>query len=252
VVAREPTSRRLPLERVDAAVLVDRAAGVVYALDDGLVALDLRTGAETWRAHGVRGDGLWRLGSGLAVTAPGKPKAMPIQLIDVHATDTPRLCTVSLPAPPEAAEASLHPFDRGGAPLVSWTAGYSDWGGVPPGPDSIERTRRALSCGVLALNASSCAVKQVPQSAFLWQSPDDPAPGDRNRCGWWSPLRDLPAAAASEPPAASGAEPHLAVIRVREGKGCTTTVHATLTATQAGRTLWLHPLADRRETCPPP
>jgi hypothetical protein len=251
-VAREPASARLPLERVDPAVLADRTAGVAYVLDGSLVALDLTTGAERWRAPDVRGEALWRAGPGLAVTAEGPPNALPVQLVDVRAPTAARRCTVAVPGPREADDASVHPFDRRGDLHLAWASRYRYEGGVPPGTDALDRQRRALACGVLALDPAACTVRPEPLQRYLWTSPDEPAPGNRNRCGWLSPLRDLPAAAASEPATATSATPKLAVAYDRTRDGCSTVIHATLTATDGDRTLWRHALADRVERCPPP
>ncbi|MCB9739853.1 MAG: hypothetical protein H6747_11335 [Deltaproteobacteria bacterium] len=263
VIAAEPPSPRLPLERTDWTVLTDRGAGVVYALDDALVALDLASGAERWRLADVRGGMLWRVGAGLAVTAAATPKSMAVTFVLPTGGEGggpwAKRCELALPVPAEANEVSLHPFDRGGQALVYWSSAYRYNGGVEPGPEIHAQMRRAAGCGVAVVDVPTCTAVALPIEKLTW-SGARPVMLNGVRaglCEMRNPLQTIPSAAASEPPGAAastdgGAEMRLAVELQHENERCRFTTHRTLVAKQGAVEKWRFPLADAVRYCPPP
>ena len=252
-VAAEPPAQRAAVERVAMQVMVDRPAGVVWALDPELVALDLRTGGERWRNKDVRGDSLWRVGRWLIATAPSRGHQASIGVVDLQDASKTKTCTVTLPSPQDATSAALHALDRRGVPYLYWQSAAYYHGGVPPGPDQIARRNRALDCGILAINVETCAVEAKNLADFVWQpSTARQAKISRSRCGWLSPMYDMPAAVASAAPVASQDAPLLGVAEKRLDSRCGASFSIHLVATEGDTTLWTHRLEDRNEPCPAP
>lgn len=265
-VADEPPAKRLEVEAVARHVLLDRARQLVYALDPELVALELRTGKERWRAKGVTGDSLWRVGAWLAVGNASAPApGAKLTFVDPAAPGKPVTCSTAVKAPREAATVSVHAFDRAGAPHLYWSSSYSYRGGTPPGDEVRQREARAEACGVMRLDVASCAASPVPLGELLWEPPEGrrTREGERGFCGTLSPLLDLPAAAASAArPVVGWAQfslvsesPRLAVRGEKspEFDGCRRVTHVTLEARdEASKELWTHPLQDLVELCGPP
>jgi hypothetical protein len=123
-VAEEPAAVRLDVEPVSSLALADRSRQLVYAVDPGLVALELKTGAERWRVPGVTGGALWRVGRFLVVSPERAPRAPALTFVDPQAPTKPMTCALALAAPEIADTVALHPFDRGGQPYVFWSSKY--------------------------------------------------------------------------------------------------------------------------------
>lgn len=254
-VAEEPAAQRLPVETVSPEVLVDASGGLVYALDPALVALERQTGVERWRAAGMNGLRLWRLSRFLVVEPASAERAPELVFIDPEAPAQAVRCRLSLRAPLEAASFDLHPFDRGGQPYVFWSSRYSYRGGTPPGPEHQARAVAAEGCGVVRLDPRTCAAQEARLADFLWDPPEGRRrrPGEHDFCAFLSPLRDLPAAAASAPQEASHAGLRLRATRETPPGACFQRDRVELEALDGdGKSQWVHRLADRAEDCPPP
>ena len=252
-VAKEPPVMRLDVEPVSKLVFVDRQRQLVYALDASLVALDLRDGSERWRAPGVSGDSLWRVGKLLAVSSDGSKLPPKVSFINPDQPTKPNHCTLELEAPKEADQAWVHYLDRAGQPYAYWVSSWTYDGGTPPSEQQEERERIAKGCGVVRIDPSSCAITQESLDAFTWDPPEGQYP---EKC-LLSPLRDLPAAAASAPRLKrEGAVLTLGAyqtsFRVNSQRmkddGCLERMKLTLEAhNAAGELLWKHELADRTQ-----
>lgn len=253
-VAKEPPVMRLDVEPVSRLVFVDRQHQLVYALDaGGLVALDLLGGSERWRAAGVIGDSLWRVGKQLAVSTEGSKIPPSVWFIDPEQPAKPTSCKLELGPPKEADRIYLHLFDRAGQPYTYWTSMWSYDGGTPPSDEQEERERVSRGCGVARIDPRSCSLVRESLSTFLWDPPEGRHP---EPCSI-SPLLDLPAAAASAPKFKSenavltlGA--YQTALRVNSERmkddGCLERTKLTLEAhNPAGELLWKHELADRTQ-----
>jgi hypothetical protein len=261
VVAQEPLAERLDVEPVSRLALVDRRRQLVYVLDPGLVALELRTGKERWRAPGASGDSLWRVGRFLAVGTDGAALPPKVTFVDVEAPERPVSCSLALGAPSVATEAFLYLFDRAGEPYVYWRSNWSYSGGTPPDEAAKAREVRAEACGVLKIDPRTCAASPEHLEDFVWDPPEGRRyqQGEPGFCDFLSPLLDIPAAAASAPrvftlslllmPAAQ--EIALRVIVKKEPQergGCSQVQHLSLEARdEASSLLWSHTLQDREE-----
>ncbi len=252
-VAAEPPAQRAAVERVAEHVLVDRAGGVVWALDPELVVLDLRTGGERWRNKAIRGDALWRAGRWLISTAASKGHTAEVGVIDLEDAAKTHTCTLTLPSPEEATSATLTALDRRGVPHLVWQSAAYSHGGTPPGPAQIAERNRALSCGIVALDVTTCAIEAKNLADFVWQpSATRQARLPRSRCGWLSPMYDMPALVASTAPIAGPGPPLLGVASTRVDARCGATYEIHLVATEGDTTLWKHRLEDRHDPCPVP
>ena len=257
-VADEPQANRVAVEAVSSLALVDRQRQVVYALDPGLVALELGNGRERWRAPAVTGDGLWRAG-GFLVAGPTAARQAELTFFDPAEAQVRFLrCTPPLAVPADATTVAVHPFDREGQPYLFWQSSYTYSGGTPPDEAAEEREALAEACGVVRIDPRTCAATPVRLARFLWDPPEGRRrrPGEADFCDFLSPLLDLPAAAAAAPPQpSSSATPVVSVRRETEGRSeCELVTHVTLEARdRASALLWSHPLADVTEDrCGPP
>jgi hypothetical protein len=247
-------------------VLLRRQRSLVYVLDPKLTALDLRTGEVRWRVD-AEGSGLSRVGQFLVVLAQ-RERAAALVFVDPDAPQARAAnCTVQLPAPAEADHFAATTFDRGGQPYVYWTSAWYYSGGTPPGPDALARGVAANACGVLRVDAPSCAVAPEALDDFLFQPPEGRPPGIGGRpvCDYLSPGRDLPAFAASAPSPVStslvtsdaNAPPTLRVLQLETplpNEPCRRTLRYVLEARDATSVLWTHPLGEVLDTgrCPGP
>lgn len=263
-VAEEPLAKRLEVEPVTSLVLVDRNRQLVYALDPELVALELQTGRERWRVKGARGDRLWRVGEWLVVGAESARFAQLAFVDPTQVTPAALQCMPRLPAPEEATEFHLHPFDRAGEPFLFWRTSSPYRGGTPPSEEHEHRAQAAEACGVVQLDVPRCSAEPLALEDLLFDPPEGRrrSPGEHGFCGYFAPLRDLPAAAASAPQAPSDwalltpvTRAPLVTVRARapaSGERCGAT-KVTLEVRNAGAELiWSHPLADLVDVCPVP
>lgn len=264
-VANEPTVVRLEVEPISRLALLDRQRQLVYLLDPGLVAVELRTGKQRWRAPGVAGDSLWRVGRLLAVSTQVTALPQRAAFVDLEAPTAPVSCTLTLGAPAVAEEVELHLFDRAGQPYAWWSSHYWYSGGTPPDEAHKARTVAAEACGVLKIDPRTCAASPQPLEDFVWDPPEGrrQQPGEPGYCQFLSPWMDLPAVAASAPQSSAAsvlispvsAGPTLRVITsVAAPDGCVEVTHLTLEARdEAATVLWSHPLQDLRvNSCKPP
>lgn len=255
-IAEEPPADRLDVEPISRLVLVDRHKQLVYALTPELVALELRTGTERWRVPAASGDSLWRAGQLLVVGMEGAKLPPKVTFVAPEAPAKPVVCSLALDAPQEAVTASLHVFDRAGQPYVYWRSNWSYSGGTPPDERAKEREVAADGCGVVRLDPRTCASVPEPLEDFVW----DPPEGRRKNVGEgceFSPLLDLPAAAASAPkssslipllaPATEGISLRVVIDRDGEdGNKCRQVSRLTLEARDAtGTRVWSRPLEAR-------
>ncbi len=249
-VAREPPPTTV-LEWVAPEVLVDRKARVAYVVTPTLVALDLDSGAERWRAPSVSGEAVWAVGRLLAVGTQGYSMPARLAFVDPSASGKAVQCTLQLPVPAAAAQVGVAPFARGDEVLAFWTSSLSWEGGTPPPEEFEEAQRRAEACGVVSIDPATCGVEAHELSEFLFRPPE----GRPDGCYYLSPGRDLPAVAASMAKQSRGGAPQLAVIaeRVLESQ-CQERVRKRVEARDAAGTLrWSHELAEHtRELCGPP
>ena len=251
-VANEPRYFRMQVEPVSENVVVERARQIVYVLDPVLVALDLQTGKERWRAKDVSGDTIWRAGRFLAITSQHHTLPPKVTFLDPGVVDRPVECTVTIPSPETAERAALHVFDRAGQPYLYWRSMWSYSGGVRPGPAELERQRSSTACGVVKVDAQSCAQTAQPLEDFVWNPTGTPAQSTHELCSNLSPMGDLPAAAASAPKQVPNA---LSVTRQREHVDqCHDLVRLTLVSRDdAGAVVWSRPLESRQlSLCKPP
>lgn len=182
-VANEAKRDRLAVEAVATEVLLDRARHVVFVLTPKLVALDLETGGERWRRDDLAGVALARAGRHLVVIggAPARPR---VAFVLPEAPERARPCELLLPAPPEADEFTVVPFDRAGRPARS----RRSWR-CPPSPLRACRPQRPQR---RARGPSLYAPSKSPRTATgaAWSRPSsrskratDPAPCAGNaRC----------------------------------------------------------------------
>jgi hypothetical protein len=94
-VVPPPNGATLDLEPVTSQVFVDRRRRLVYALEPGLVALDLERGAVRWRVASAPGGRMFSVGALLAVGGPTG-----LTFVDPNDPGTARTCALKLPAPP--------------------------------------------------------------------------------------------------------------------------------------------------------
>ncbi|MDP2271194.1 MAG: hypothetical protein Q8N23_34345 [Archangium sp.] len=251
-VANEPRYFRLQVEPVSENVVVERARQIIYVLDPVLVALDLQTGKERWRAKDVSGDAIWRAGRFLAITSQQHTLPPKVTFLDPGVVDRPVECTVTIPLPQTADRAALHVFDRAGQPYLYWRSGWSYSGGTRPGPAELERQRDSTACGVVKIDAQSCAQAEQPLADFVWNPTGSRVQSTQELCANLSPMGDLPAAAAS---AAKYAPNTLSVTSQREHVDrCNDLERLTLVSRdEAGAVVWSRPLESRQlPLCKPP
>jgi hypothetical protein len=252
-VAKEPPATRIDVELVSPRALVDRSRKLVYAIDRDLVALDLASGAQRWQvplglAPGAEA-ALTRAGRLLVVAGdPGKlpPK---ITFVDPDDPSHPRSCSLDVGAPKEAANVLVSTFDRAGQPYVFWRSWWSYHGGTPPGEAQERHEELADACGVVKIDPKTCTTSREPLSDFVWSPPE----GRRERagqprfCGMLSPMRDIPAAAASAPPGAKTKDVRVDSVDERIDD-CRHKVRSTLEAPSFRRVLD----ESEQEMCGPP
>jgi hypothetical protein len=191
-----PSGATLDLEPVTSQVFVDRRRGLVYALEPGLVALDLESGAVRWRVAGAPGGQLFSVGALLAMGGPTG-----LTFVDPNDPGAARTCALKFPAPPQGTDVHVHAFARGDQPFVYWSSSSAP---PPRGgpPTDLEGQRRAGSaCGIVKLNPADCTT--TPESLEDWL-PERPSgrlrwPPEPLGCENVSPLDDIPAALASAP-----------------------------------------------------
>lgn len=263
-VANEPSARRVDVEVVTRIVMVDVQRQVVYALDPKFVALDLQTGKERWHAEGMTGDSLSRAGMWLVAHQDGEKDTRLTFIDPAKPQEKPATCTPKVPIPPEAETVYVHPFDRGGQPYFYWQSAYHYQGGTPPGPEIEKSREKAEACGVMRVDPATCKTESVSLDDFLWTPPEGrrQRSGEKNFCAFLSPLRDIPAAAATSPHTAGGwgqltpasRAPRLAVVsETAVNDGCRHVTNLTLEArNDASAVMWTHPLAPIGSVCGPP
>jgi len=263
-VADEPPAMRLPVEVVTRVVLADRQKQVVYALDPGFVALDLRTGQKRWSAEGIAGNSLSRVGMWLVVHQDGEKQPHLTFIDPAKSNDKPTTCSPKVPIPPEAENVYIHPFDRAGQPYFYWRSAYHYRGGIPPSDEIEKRQDKAEQCGIMRLDVATCTAQSVSFDDFLWEPPEGrrAREGEKDFCAYLSPLLDFPAAAASAPKGAAGygqfapatQAPMLAVLSEKEpGNACKQVTRLSLEARdEASNVLWTHPLDPIVSICGPP
>lgn len=263
-VKEEADPRRLPVEAVAYEVLVDRDHNLVYLLTPDLLAVDLSTGAERWRAANTKGVMLGRLGKSLVVHQ-GNPGLRPhIVLVDPAAPNAARSCQLTVPAPPQAEFVQIQPFDRAGRTYLWWNSGATlRQGGPPTRDEERKRHEAAIGCGVMTFDANNCALGPARLQDFLLSPPRDRgslveiAP---DNCRYLAPAREMPAVAASLPPHAAldKGSPLLRTVTTPVSPadgGCRQTLKVSVEAVDSeGTILWTYPLADHLSTdgCPGP
>lgn len=249
-VAREPSPATV-LEWPAPEVLVDRKARVAYVVTPTLVALDLESGAERWRAPSVNGEAVWAVGRLLAVGEQGSSIPARLAFVDPTASGKAVQCTLQLPVPAEAAEVGVDPFARRDEVLAFWKSSLSWKGGTPPEPEFEEAQRRADACGLVSIHPVTCRVEVQELGDFLFRPPEGRPAG----CYGLSAGRDLPAAAASMAKQSRGSAPEILVVGdpVHESE-CLERVRKRLEARDpAGAVMWTHDLAEHtRDLCGPP
>lgn len=249
-VAREPPPPPMP-EWPAPEVLVDRKARVAYVVTPTLVALDLDSGAERWRAPSVSGEAVWAVGRLPAVGTQGSAFPARLAFVDPSASGRAVQCTLQLPVPGEAAEVGVDPFARGDEVLAFWKSSLSWEGGTPPPEEFEEAQRRAEACGLVSIDPTTCRVEVRELGDFLFKPPEGRPAG----CYGLSAGRDLPAAAASMARQSRGSAPEILVVGdpVHESE-CLERVRKRLEARDpAGAVIWTQELAEHtRDLCGPP
>lgn len=253
-VAKEPPARRVAVEAASERVLVDRARELVYAVDRDLVALDLATGAERWRvAIGAPPGAEVSLGrAGAFLVVAREPSALPprVVFVDPDAPGHPSSCSLAVAAPKEAANVIVSVFDRGGQPYAFWRSWWSYHGGTPPDESAKKHEEDAEACGVVKIDPRSCTSTREPLGDFVWTPPEGrrERAGEHRFCAMLSVLRDVPAAAASAPPASTTKDVRVDAKEERVGE-CQSKVRVTL----AVDARWSRVLDESdREICGPP
>ena len=263
-VASEPGAGLLEVEAASPSVLVDRRRGLVYALKPHLVALDVVTGEERWSLNWVEGESLSRVGAAIVVVGRASRLQPRLVFIAPDAPHTAHACDLVLPAPREADEISVLPFERGGRAHVFWRGQATRrQGGPPPGEEEQRRYAAGDSCGVVALDTGSCAITPVKVADLLLTPPRDKGsvvPLDPNDCRYLMPEREMPAVAASLAPTAARVNVNPIVDVVTEtapeaDPSCVMIVQGVVEAhTAGGVRLWRALLSKWRDftRCPPP
>lgn len=263
-VADEPLANRVSVEVISRVALFNPNRQTIYVLDPKFIALESQTGKERFHLEGVSGSSLSRAGMWLVVFNDGAKQPQLTFIDPAKPQDKPISCSPKVPIPAEAEDVYVLPFDRAGQPYFYWQSSYSYRGGTPPGREIEAREERAEACGIMKIDVPSCAVQSVSLDDFLWDPPEGrrQSAGIRHFCGFLSPLRDIPAAAASAPPPMGGygqlapatRAPIFLVRSEREpGNGCRQVTHLTLEArSESSSILWEHPLAPIESFCGPP
>ncbi len=263
-VAEEAKTPRVEVEAVSSGILIDRARGLVYLVAPGLVALELSTGAERWRRPEVRGTSFARAGTSLVVLG-GVDRRQPVlwflSLAQAALAPTIQRCSLTLPIPAEADEVTVLPFDRAGVPYAYFlSAARQREGGPPPTDSETRRFEAGRACGVVELSPASCSAEATRVQRFLMDPPRERGSiveTEPTDCRYLSPDLELPAVAASRPPAAAPERtPRLAVVRTEvPGAGCLRRATVRLDATdEKGALRWSHALPEdsSRGGCPGP
>ncbi|MBL8916300.1 MAG: hypothetical protein JNM17_36705 [Archangium sp.] len=245
-VAAEPPATRLLVEQLPYALRDARTRTVLLTGDDGLRALDERSGQTVWSEKSVHGHlaraGRWLASVQVARRARQKPPTVTVQFLDPYAV--PRkvvTCELKLEVPAEATSIEAWAFDRGGQPHLSWKTWTSWEGGVQPPPEFEETRKRADACGVVEVDPSSCALKVVPTANFTFEPGCDV-----------SPYGNAALAASLPPPAPLGQPVSFAVIEQREEtQSSCTAASFFLEARLNGVKAWSEKVA-RSELCPGP
>lgn len=237
---------RLPVEQLPWALRDTRTHAVLLTDDDGLRAIDERSGTAMWSDPSMHGRlsraGPWLVSVQTARRAMQKPPSVTVQFLDPYVL--PRkvvTCALTLDVPKEATSIEAWAFDRGGQPYVSWKTWTSWEGGVRPPPEFEERQKRAEACGVVAVDPHTCAMKVVPSADFVFEPGCDVSPYGN------------PAAAASAPaPAPLGQAVSFSIIEESEPTASSCTVTSTfLEARLNGVKVWSAKVAHG-ELCPGP
>lgn len=258
-VEREAASvPRLAMTSLSASVWIDRPRGRVWILGPTLLSLDLASGAVRFRDDTVRGSALARWGRTLVVVG-GEPKA-PVTWSLAPDDPHPKRCALRVPAPPQADEIRILPFDRSDGTYALWQSeAHIRRGGTPPTPGEEAHYAAGRACGVVAIDVATCATRAVRLRDFLLDPPrrEPSAPDiDPTDCQYLSPDQALPAAAAAQPaPERSEGTPRISIDRTTTAAGCVDTVDAKIVARDAsGAELWSHPLpsATVQDRCPGP
>jgi len=263
-IADEPISNRVNVETITRVAVVDRQRQRVHVLDPHFATLELSTGKELRRIDGISGDSLWRAGMWL-VAAMDASKEVQLTFIDpAKPNEAPVTCSPKVPKPPEADHVYVHPFDRAGKIYFYWQSAYSYQGGTPPGKEQLRRQDKAEGCGIMQIDATTCSAQAVAMDDFLWEPPEGrrQKPGEKNFCAYLTPLRDIPAAAASAAPSDAGygqfalatQAPVLTVkSEITHQDSCRREARLTLEArNESAALLWSHPLASIGTICGPP
>lgn len=263
-VVSEPHAGRLEVEAASPSVLVDRRRGLVYALGPHLVAIDLHTGAVRWKLETALGDSLTRVGPRLVVVGAAAKRRPRLVFVAPDAPDSARTCELDLPAPREAAEIAVLPFDRAGRAHVFWRGHASvREGGPPPSLDEERRKAAGASCGVVALDPDSCTITPVKLQGLLMNPPRDKGavvPLDPEDCRYVMPEREMPSVAASLAQAAqTDALPSVGIVVTAKTADAMTSCVTTMTTSiearaRDGSLFWRAALSQKpdRTRCPGP
>ena len=256
-VAAEPEAQRLPIEALNDWVLVDHARSLAYVSGEELLALDLSSGLERWRAPA----GGTAARAGMSLVVLDGYAASQLTFIDPDHRGAVHPCGQVVAVPPQANVVRLSTFERGPRTYLVWSSSVSFPPRGRPHPDEDAVARAALGCGVVSI-APDCRAEPAALADFLLSPPRDLGtiaeiqPGD---CRFFTPELEMPAVAASQIPPYQKApgEPQLEIVETRteEPSSCRTLIERSLEAKDEQRSLlWRHPLAESVDLsrCPPP